>query len=72
MEKVKISFLDLVNVLSQQEMKKVTGGCGGSWCYWESPTDRGCALDGVSAEFMACGGFWCCNCKDPEAIAKCG
>ena len=28
MEKVKISFLDLVNVLSEQEMKKVTGGCG--------------------------------------------
>ena len=30
MEKVKISFLDLVNVLSEQEMKKVTGGCGGN------------------------------------------
>lgn len=30
MEKKKISFIDLVNVLSQQEMKKVTGGCGGN------------------------------------------
>ena len=34
MEKVKISFLDLVNVLSQQEMKKVTGGSAMCvvWC----------------------------------------
>lgn len=31
MEKQKISFIDLVNVLSQKEMKKVTGGCGGGY-----------------------------------------
>ena len=32
MEKKKISFSELVNVLSLQEMKIVTGGSG-KWCY---------------------------------------
>ena len=72
MEKKKISFSELVNVLSQNEMKKVSGGSAGGWCYWESPTDSGCATDGVGADFMSCGRFWCCNCCDETAYNRCG
>ena len=66
----KINYSSLKKTLTKKEMKNITGGSG--WCYWESPTDRGCALDEISAIFMACGGFWCCNCSDDYAIAMCG
>ena len=65
---MKINYKSIKEALTPKEMKNITGGTG--WCYWESPTDRGCAIDAISAEFMAtASGWWCCNCGDPAAIA---
>ena len=70
--KEKISMLRLKTFLSPKEMKNITGGSGINGCYWESRTDSGCVPTEVQAEFMACGGYWCCNCADSYACARCG
>ena len=70
----KINVRNFIENLKENELKNVVAGysaSGGNWCYWESPTDSGCATDSVSAEFMSCGGFWCCNCSDPTAMSRC-
>ena len=69
MEKKKISFMDLVNILTSKEMKNITGGSG-TCCYWMPDTNScACGLSILEAQFMAecksggsdCLGWWCCD-----------